>query len=178
MEGEWGRGNAGKPSGSSTSFPVPRSPFPVAGITLVELLVVLAVIGLLLGISVPAFTGYSKQVRLKTATQQVVGLVSLARSMAVSVHAEHAVVIDPERREVSVVNVASGQAYEKVVRLPSSVTVELIVGGQPASESRFVFRPTGALRGRTVSLLLTERDAQRAITVTGATGAISVAASQ
>ena len=142
--------------------------------TLVELLVVLGIIGLILGISMPALSGYAKQVRLKTATRQVVGLVSLARSLAISSHQDHAVVVDPERKEVSVVNTVSGETLEQVVRLPSSVTLEVQVGGAASSERQLVFRPTGSLVGRTVTLVLADRDKQQAVTVTGTTGFVSV----
>ena len=50
--------------------------------TLVELLVVLGIIGLILGISVPGLSAYANQARLKAATRNVVGLLSLARSLA------------------------------------------------------------------------------------------------
>jgi Tfp pilus assembly protein FimT len=142
--------------------------------TLVELLVVLGVIGIVVGMSVPALTGYTKQVRLRTATRQVVGLVSLARSLAISSHEDHAVVVDPANQEISVINVASGQALEQVVRLPSSMTVGMQVGGEPSAEMQLVFRPTGSLTGRTVSFVLADRDKVQTITVTGATGSVSV----
>jgi Tfp pilus assembly protein FimT len=142
--------------------------------TLVELLVVLGVIGLIVGMSVPAMIGYAQQFRLKAATRQVVGLVSLARSLAISSHEDHSVVVDPERREIRVINMASGEALEQVVRLPSSVSLDVQVGGTSSPETQVVFRPTGALTGRTVSLVLADRDKVHTITVTGTTGAISV----
>ncbi len=142
--------------------------------TLVELLVVLGIIGLIVGMSVPALTSYSKQLRLKTATRQVVGLVSFARSVAISSHQDHAVVIDADHQEIRIVNLSSGQPLEQRVRLPSSVSVELQVGGQPATESQLVFRSTGSLTGRTASIVLGDEQKQRTITITGATGAVSL----
>jgi Tfp pilus assembly protein FimT len=142
--------------------------------TLVELLVVLGVIGILLGLSVPGLASYSKQVRLKTTIRQVVGLVSLARSLAISSHEDHAVIVDPEHQEIRVLRVASGESLEQTVRVPSSVTLEVQVGGEPAAETQLVFRPTGSLAGRSVSLVLSDREKQHTITVAAATGAISV----
>ena len=141
--------------------------------TLVELLVVLGVVGVIVGMSVPALAGYAKQLRLKTTTRQVVGLLSLARSLAISSRENHAVVIDPERRKISVVNMASGEALEQVVRLPPSVTVDVQMGDHP-SPGRVVFRPTGSLEGRTVWLILADRERHQTVTVTGTTGAVSV----
>jgi len=142
--------------------------------TLVELLVVLGVIGLIVGMGVPALTQYARRVRLKATTRQVVGLVSLARSLAISSHQEHAVVVDQEERQIRVVNTASGEPLEQVVHLPSSVSVDMEVGGQPAAESQFAFRPTGSLTGRTVSLVLADGERQQTIMVTGTTGAVAV----
>ena len=166
--GDEGRGKA------QPHAPCPMPHAPGYGMTLVELLVVLGIIGLILGMGVPALTSYTKQIRLKTATRQIVGLISLARSVAISSHEAHALIVDPEHEEIRVFNVASGESLEQVVRLPSSVTVELQVAGQPAAETQLVFRPSGSLMGRTTSLVLTDQHKRYTITVTGTTGAVFV----
>lgn len=139
-----------------------------------ELLVVLAVIGMIVGMSVPALTRYSAQVRLKSVTRQVVGLISLARSLSIGSRAGHAVVVDADAGEITVVNTASGESLEQKVRIPKSVAVEVEVAGEPSPEAQVSFRPNGSLTGRSVSLVLTDRNKHQTITVTGATGAISV----
>jgi type II secretion system protein H len=146
----------------------------VSGFTLVELLVVLGIMALVIGISVPGLTGYTRHVRLKTATRQIAGLVSLARSSAISAHEDHAVVLDPEAGEIRVETVSSGEALEQRVRLPKSVTAQLEIGGEPSAESRFVFRSSGALTGRSISIVLADEQRRQTITVVGATGAVSV----
>ena len=143
-------------------------------LTLVELLVVLGIIGLIVSVSVPGLAGYARRMRAKTSLRQVVGLVSLARSQAVSSHEPHAVVVDPARREIRVVNMTTGESLEQVVRLPSSSEIAIEVGGSPSAQTRFVFRPTGSLEGRTVSLALTDQERRHTVTVTAATGAVSV----
>ena len=169
-----GTGHGARGVGPAHVTPAPRPPHPVAAMTLVELLVVLAVIGIIVTMSVPSFTGYAKQIRLKATTRQVVGLLSLARSLAISSHEDHAVIVDPDAHAISIVRVASGEALEQVVRFPSTMTVDVQVGGAPAQESEVVFRPSGSLNGRSVSLILSDRDQIQTITVTGATGAVSV----
>lgn len=154
--------------------PCPLSLVSSASITLVELLVVLGIVAAIVVMSVPALTGYAKQLRLKTSIRQTMGLISLARSMAISSHQEHAVVIDAAHSEIRVLNKGSGEELEHVVRLPSSVTVTLLIGGEPAAETQFVFRPTGALAGRTVSVVIADQQKQQAITVIGTTGAVMV----
>jgi len=154
--------------------PCPLSLVSSASITLVELLVVLGIVAAIVVMSVPAFTGYAKQIRLKTAVRQTMGLISLARSMAISSHQEHAVVIDAAQSELRVLNTVSGNELEHIVRLPSSVTVALLIGGEPSAKTQFVFRPTGALVGRTVSVVIADQQKQQAITVIGTTGAMTV----
>lgn len=158
-------------AGLSSAAPLPSQR---RAITLVELLVVLAIVGLIIGMSVPAFSSYSQKLRLNTTARQAVGLLALARSMAISSHAEHAVEVDADAGEIRVVNQASGEALEKVVRLPKAVTVTLAIGGETAAESRIVFRPNGGLGGRSVSMTLADARDERTITVTGTTGAVSL----
>ena len=54
-----------------------------AGLTLVELLVTIAVLGLLLGVGVPAFGSLAQDSRLTAATNRLVAALHLARSEAV-----------------------------------------------------------------------------------------------
>ena len=140
--------------------------------TLVELLGVLGVIGLILGMSVPGLAGYAQRVRLKAALRQVVGLVSTARSLAIGSRDPHAVIVDAEGRTLRVVNLVSGEALEQVVRLPSSVTVTLEMVGEPVTQTQIVFRPTGALEGRSVSLVLEDRGRRHVVAVAATTGAV------
>ncbi len=144
------------------------------GFTLVELLVVLGIIGLILGISVPSLTGFTQRTRLKAATRQIVGLLSLARSKAIGAHANHAVVVDQARGELRVTNLATEETLEQVVRLPRAITVALQVGGAPSSETRVVFQPTGSLLGPSVRLLVADRNKEHAILVTSITGSVTI----
>ena len=142
--------------------------------TLVELLVVLGIIGLILGISVPGLSAYANQARLKAATRNVVGLLSLARSLAISSHQDHAVIVDPAQRRITVENAVSGDTLEQTVQLPPSIDVETEVAGESAQEARVIFRPTGSLAGRTTTIRLADRDKSHTITVSGITGAVTV----
>ena len=154
---------------------VGRPPWPRSGMTLVELLVVLGVVGLLVGMGVPALVGYAKQVHLKTATRKVIGLVSLARSLSISSRESHAVIFDPETQELRLVNMKTGEPREEdVLRLPRSVSLQFYVGGDTAAEMKVVFRPTGSLAGRTITIVLASREREQTVVVTAATGFIAV----
>lgn len=151
-----------------------RNPQSAMAMTLMEILVVLSVIGIIVGMSIPAFSRYASQARLKATTRQVVGLLSLARSFSISQHADHTVKIDTQTGQVTVVNQASGEALEEKVRLPKGVSLEVQVAGKPAESPEVAFRSTGALTGRSVSLILSDQKKQATITVTASTGAITV----
>ena len=145
------------------------------GMTLVEILVVLGVIALIVGMSMPALSQYTARTRLKTATRELVGLLSLARSLSIGSQEGHAVSIDAENNRAAIINLATGETLEDhQLRLPSSVRVVLMVGGQASVQPQVAFRSTGSLNGRTTNVVVSESDKQMTITVTGATGAISV----
>jgi type IV fimbrial biogenesis protein FimT len=144
------------------------------GFTLVELLVVMGIIAIIVGMGIPSLVGYAQQLRLSAATRQVVGLILLARGKAIGSRQNHAVVLNPEESTVTVVNLVSGDPLEEIVRIPSKISLELRIGGQSSQEMQFIFRTSGALVGRSVTLVLSDRHRQQTVTVTGATGAVSV----
>lgn len=142
--------------------------------TLVELLVVLAVIGLVIGIGVPALLNYGQQVRLKTTARQLMGLILFARQRAIASRAEHAVVVDLEARKVTVVDLGSGEVQEQRLDLPSSISIDVQVGGESMQEPQLVFRPTGSMKGRTTTVVLANTERQHTITALAATGAVFI----
>lgn len=144
------------------------------GFTLVEVLVVLGIMGLLLGLSVPGLVSYAKQARLRAIARQTVGLVSLARSLAISTRQEQVVVVDEAGQQIRVETPATGEALEQVVRLPVGLSARLLIGGETPAQARFTFRSSGALSGRSVALVLSHAERDRTVTVTAATGAIAL----
>jgi general secretion pathway protein H len=72
---------------SSASFgnaPVVRQPRPAAGFTLIEMIVVLAILGLLAGLIVSRGPMHSQRLDLEAAAQQVAGSLRLARANAIA----------------------------------------------------------------------------------------------
>lgn len=133
----------------------------------------MGIIGLIAGLGVPGLMAYAKQARLRATARQVVGLVSLARSTAISTREERSVVVDKAQQEIRVES-PSGEALEQVVRVPRGMAVQLLIGGNAPAETKFTFRSSGALTGRSVALRLSHGGHERTLTVTAATGAITL----
>ncbi len=72
---------------------------PAGGFTLIELLAVMVIIGVLIGISIPAVTGFGGGVQLGTNARSVSGAMNVARSEAISKHTavRFGIVVECER---------------------------------------------------------------------------------
>jgi len=73
---------------------------PIAGFTLLELLLVLSILALLAAIALPALTSPSDGVRLRTTAGEVAAALRLARSTAIARNGEVTVVIDADKRTI------------------------------------------------------------------------------
>ena len=148
------------------------------GFTLVEILVVIAIIGVILSTSLPALSGYAGQMRLKTTARELRGLFSLARSSAITSRSSRTVAIDPEKGE-AVIEETLQEEEPRRVRLHSSLRVEVQVSGQEGAASgpvQVTFQPSGSLLGRSVSVTLSNGSRTQTIAITGVTGAMSLQA--
>jgi len=144
--------------------------------TLVELIVVMGIIGIIVASSVPGMMSYSQQVRLKAATREVMGLLSLARSQAIGSRSPRTVLVNPDAHE-AVIEETLTIGEPKRVRLSPGVSVTVQTSGQSGSSSgpvRLVFQPSGSLSGRSVSVILSSDTKRQTIAITATTGAISI----
>ena len=64
------------------------------GITLIELMVTVAIIGIVVGIAIPSFTSYLPRLRLNGAARDLISDLRLARSLAVGENKQYKVVFD------------------------------------------------------------------------------------
>jgi len=137
------------------------------------MLVVISIIGLIAATSIPAFAKYGQQMRLRTTTQEVAGLLSLARQLAISSRQERTVLIDPEAREV-VIEETLEEDEPKRVRVGPGIEVQLNSADQSEAPWRVVFEPSGGLGSRSATVVVSSKDRQKTITVVAATGGVSV----
>ena len=152
------------------------------GFSLVELMIVLAVMSLLLMFAAPRMAGNLTGLTLKTAAKKTAGMVRYARSQAVATGVPHAAVFDCERQTVIVAALTrpaerglpagegAGDAEEspepaprrevKMYALPEDVRIDIVsVGGAECNRSgdiaicQMVFYADGTTQGGAVTIV-------------------------
>ena len=138
--------------------------------TLIELMVVVALIAIVAGVSFPAVTSGIDTLRLRSAGETVVGLFNSALDRAERRQQPVEIVIDRVANSISVVG--SGPGVERLVELPQgvrilSITPPLAQGDGPLRS--FLLLPSGAVPRFSI-LLTNARGALRAISIDPITG--------
>ena len=92
-----------------------------SGFTIVELLVVIALIAIIAAIAVPNFIGWLPKYRLRAATQDLYSNFQRAKMGAIKNNNDWAIVFDTNTDSYSIISdyLGSGQAIEKTVNLSS-----------------------------------------------------------
>ena len=146
--------------------------------TLVEMLVVLAIIGIIMAISVPFTASFGKSLRIKTATRAVEGIINVAKSNAVTFRKNYSVVFDVKNNQYWIEDDA-GRLYEKKYSLQSPVAFK-VKGDDQADpvtfeNDRIIFNSSGSAGGVSGSVTLTDKQGDsRTISVAGATGKVTI----
>ncbi len=146
--------------------------------TLVEMLVVLAIIAMLLGISIPFTAGFGKGLRIKTSARAILGVLRVAKSSAITYRKEYTVIFDVENGEYWIED-TDGRILEKKHILPSSIKFK-VPDDEEADPITFeddniVFYSTGAIEGASGSITIADkRGNSKTISVIGSTGKIII----
>lgn len=140
-----------------------------AGFTLIEVLVVLAVLGLMLGLVVARGPQRSPALDLRVAAGQVAGVLRAARARAIAGNRPVLVEIDVAARSIRPGG-AAPIVLPADVALAATTTAGLAAGDHSAG---FRFAPDGSASGGSVDLAAGERRAR--IDIGWLTGRVSVA---
>ena len=120
-----------------------------AGMTLVELVIVLAILSLAVSLVAPRFGNWSDQWILRGAAEKVAQTVRYARTRALFEQSYYVVEIEPATRMVRVFNPASG--FSRGFTLPSGVKVD--DGENPVPPVvRLLLPPSGVVEERNLWL--------------------------
>lgn len=136
-----------------------------AGFTLIEVLAVLAILGLVAGLVAARGPQRSAALDLRAAAAQVAGAMRLARTQAIAGNTPVAVQLDPAAHALRV-----GAAAPR--RLPPGLAVSVISVAEPGRPS-ITFAPDGSSTGGRVELAAGARRMQ--VGVDWLTGRVSVA---
>ncbi len=148
------------------------------GFTLVEMLVVLAVIALILSLSIPFTSGFGKGLRLKTSARAILGTLRVAKSNAITYREKYIVFFDKDN-EAYWIEDNEGRLFERKRDLPPSIKFK-----NPDSEDtdpitfeddKVVFYSTGAIEGGSGSITISDKQGNsKTISIIGSTGKIRI----
>jgi prepilin-type N-terminal cleavage/methylation domain-containing protein len=111
------------PGGSRT----PARRAATLGVTLLELLVVLAIVGLIVGVSAPSVSAGLDSVRLRTATSSVAGFFNAAVTRVDRRQQPVELVIYPGENRIAAYSTEAG--FHRELRLPDGVSIEAVLAG-------------------------------------------------
>ena len=94
------------------------------GVTLMEMLVVVAIIGLIIGVTLPSVSAGIDSVRLRTATSSVAAVLNAAVTRVARRQQPIEVMISPEENRITIVSSEPG--FERELRMPDGVMIEAV----------------------------------------------------
>jgi prepilin-type N-terminal cleavage/methylation domain-containing protein len=129
-----------------------------AGVTLLELLIVISIIAVITSISFPAITAGLAGVRLSSAAGTVASFLTSSMNTVERHELAAEIVISPKENTLAVFTVASGEKPQSKLEMPRGIAIE---GDEPR---RFPLYPGGTFPGIAV-VLRNEKGARRSIRI-------------
>jgi prepilin-type N-terminal cleavage/methylation domain-containing protein len=124
------------------------------GVTLIELIVVLAIIGLMAGISFPAVSAGIDSIRLRSATDSLAGFLNGAVTRAERRQQPVEVLISTKDNALKIYSTEPG--YVRELTMPDGITIEAVLPQQEPPEEgprRLILMPGGAVPGIGVQVI-------------------------
>jgi len=123
------------------------------GITLLEMIVVLAIIGLVAGLSFPSISAGLDSVRMTSATGSVAAFLNSAVTHAQRRQQGVELIVSPKESLFALYSNEPG--FQRELRLPDGIVVEAVLpetDESPELPRRFMFMPGGAVPGIGIQL--------------------------
>ena len=142
------------------------------GITLLEMIVVVSIIGLIVGVSFPAVSAGVDSVRMVSAADSVAAFLNSAVNRAQ--RREEAVQVTIDLKEARLSAMSNDAGYTRDLRLPEGIGIDAVVSGDSTERSdepqfRIILMPGGAVPGFGIQLM-SRRGARRIIRLDPMTG--------
>jgi prepilin-type N-terminal cleavage/methylation domain-containing protein len=142
------------------------------GITLLEMIVVVAIIGLIVGVSFPSVSAGIDSVRMVSAGDSVAAFLNAAVNR--SQRREEPVELVIDLRTSHLAAYSNDASFARELTLPEGITIEAVLSGQPGDPSdepqrRIVLMPGAAVPGIGIQLL-GKRGARRIVRLDPMTG--------
>jgi prepilin-type N-terminal cleavage/methylation domain-containing protein len=144
---------------------------PRRGVTLVEMVVVVAIIALIVGISFPAASAGLDNVRMVSASDSVATFLNAAVNRAERHQQPVELVISPQEGRLALYSNEPG--FTRELKMPDGVGIEAVLpaeeGGDPAQPRRILFLPGATVPGIAIQLG-NRRNAHRRVRLDPMTG--------
>jgi prepilin-type N-terminal cleavage/methylation domain-containing protein len=140
------------------------------GVTLIELLLVVAIVGLLAGIAFPSVSAGLESIRLSSASNSLVSFLNGALNRAERREEVMEVVVSPKENELSMYSAAPG--FQRKLQLPEGVVIETVLPEQegPRDATRSFLLIPGGVPPRIGVQIRNRRGARRIVRVDPITG--------
>ena len=129
-----------------------------AGVTLLEMLIVVAIISIVAGLSFPALTSGLGSIRLSSASGSAASFLTSTMNQVERRELAAVVVIAPLENQMAVYTAASGEKPAQILRMPQGIRIE---GEDPR---RFLLQPGGTFP-RITLVLHNEKGARRSVRI-------------
>ena len=143
------------------------------GFSLIELIIVMAIIGIVAAIASPSFYKYRQNTNLKEATRELAGDITYYKQVAVSENVRYRIAFDQAANTYTIKKESpanSGTYVDLSTKSPGSVSSSVIIMGSPNDPSftggvaYITFQPRGTMSAGTVWLQHTSRLSTSTIT--------------
>jgi prepilin-type N-terminal cleavage/methylation domain-containing protein len=133
-----------------------------AGVTLIEMLIVVAIISIIAGLSFPALTSGLGSIRLSSASGSAASFLTSTMNQVERRELAAVVVIAPQENQLAVYTAASGEKPERTLRMPQGISIERGIDGD--DPRRFLLQPGGTFP-RITLVLHNEKGSRRSVRI-------------